>query len=108
MSDDTKALKVYTAILAFEHEGVAYKEGEKYELSDEVVSKLAEGTVVEFVAPTEEAPKDNDTADTADVAPDAGAETGAVQDAPPAADAKEAKPVEEAKPWAGNHTVGKP
>lgn len=85
-------IKVYIVKTAFEHDGFAYAEGEKYELADSVVAGLPEGSVEEFV---QEAPT-----------PDAGATTApAGETASPAVDEKkEAVP---AKPWVGNHTVGR-
>lgn len=85
MAEDT--VKVYTALVDFEHEAVTYKKDEKYELADSVVAKFAEGSVVEFVV---EPPKDD--------TPPAGGATGA---------AEPDKETTEAKPWAGNHTVGR-
>ena len=83
MAEDN--VKVYTALVDFEHEAVTYKKDEKYELAGSVVAKLAEGSVEEFVV---EPPK---------------------EDTPPAGGAEgESKPeTTEAKPWAGNHTVGR-
>lgn len=79
MSEENKA--VYVVKTAFEHEGLAYAEGEKYELTDAVVSAMPAGSVEVF-------------------APEAPAPTGD-------AAATEEKPAAvPAKPWVGGHTVG--
>lgn len=44
-------LKTYKALVDFNHENDAYVAGETYELSEEVVATLPEGTVEEVVAP---------------------------------------------------------
>lgn len=80
MSDETT--KVYVVKTAFEHEGLAYAEGEKYELTDSVVAAMPEGALEVFNT----------------------------EPVPPAADATvtEEKPAAvPAKPWVGGHTVGR-
>lgn len=74
-------IKVYVVKVAFEHEGLAYAEGEKYELADSVVSTLPECTVEEFIETPVTAPE-----------------------VPVEEPNKEAP---QAKPWAGGHTVGR-
>lgn len=80
MSDETT--KVYVVKTAFEHDGLAYAEGEKYELTDSVVAAMPEGTLEVFT-------------------PEPAAPTGeaAVTEEKPAA--------VPAKPWVGGHTVGR-
>lgn len=81
MSENTD--NVYVVKTAFEHEGLTYAQGEKYELTPEVVATLPEGSVEKYVP--EPTPPAGEGANTA-------------------APATEATP---AKPWVGNHTVGR-
>lgn len=73
-------IKVYVVKTAFEHDGFAYAEGEKYELADSVVAGLPEGSVEEFT-PEPDPAGDAATAEKPAAVP--------------------------AKPWAGGHTVGR-
>lgn len=84
-------IKVYVVKTAFEHDGFAYAEGEKYELADSVVATLPAGAVEEFVpAPASSTPDQTVTA------------TGSSAPAP-----ETPTPAQPAKPWVGNHTVGR-
>ena len=88
-------MSVYTVNVAFEANDLAYEAGQQYELSDEVVATLAEGTVTPLEAPVvPEVPV------TSDDAPLMGAETQSTGEAAAAS-------AEPATPWVGNHTVGR-
>lgn len=87
MSEET-ATKVYVVKTAFEHEGLSYAEGEKYELAPELVATLPEGSVEEFV-------------------PEPAPETGAISDKGGAATEETKTEATPAKPWVGGHTVGR-
>lgn len=83
-------MKVYVVKTSFEHDGLSYTEGEKYELADSVVATLPEGSVEEFV------PETTSSGDTSALSSDGGSTTPEVK--------TEATP---AKPWVGGHTVGR-
>lgn len=97
-------IKVYKVLTAFEANGLSYAEGEKYELTEDVVATLPEGTVVEFDPASEATPPADAPVPPADeaVVPPAGD-----AEVPPAPETPAPAPAEEAKPWGGNHTVGR-
>ena len=92
--------KVYEVKIPFEANGLAYEVGQKYELADDLVATLAEGTVVEYV-PEVTAPEVEATAD--------GAPTpaGEVVENTEAAPEAPVEGVAEEESWVGNHTVGR-
>lgn len=105
--------KVYTVLVAFEANGLAYAAGEKYELTDEVVATLAPETVelfVEEVPPAQEVPPATETPSvtaqmgTVNTVPSAPEIPSAGATAPAPEEKKEATP---APSWVGGHTVGR-
>lgn len=104
-------VKVYKVLVAFEHDGLSYAEGEKYEFATEVAAQLPEGSVVEFDPASEPAPTEETPAAEVPggVAPEG--ETPAAE-IPATPEGGAEAPVGEqatapAEPWAGNHTVGR-
>lgn len=87
---------VYEVKMTFEHDGLTYQAGEKYQLPVDLAMSLPEGTLVPFyIAPVEDA---------ATPAEEAAAPVVEEQPAPVAEAPAAPQP---ATPWVGGHTVGR-
>lgn len=97
--------KLYKVLVAQVVDGLSYEAGQTYELDEAQVAAFAENEIELVATP------DGDVTPPAPETP--AAETPAPEGEVPPAPAPEApapeaeKPVEPAKPWPGNHTVGR-
>ena len=94
--------KLYKVLVSTEVGGLSYEAGQTYELTDEQAAAFAANEVEDGAVTPPETPETPEAP-----VPPASETPEAPAPEVPSTPAPEQKPVEPAKPWAGNHTVGR-